>query len=173
MFDPPRQVGASGIEALRRNNETYAAGAHAGNRNGRGMPRTGVAVITCMDARIDVFAALGLSAGDAHVIRNAGGVVTDDVIRSLVISRCMLDTREIMLIHHTNCGMLQLPNDKLKRRLRAETGREPPFTLGGFADLDADVRQSIAAIRSNPFLGANAVRGFVYDVESGRLREVT
>jgi carbonic anhydrase len=170
MPESPPQVSTSGIEALLCNNETYTAKAHAGN--GRGVPRTGVAVITCMDARIDVFAVLGLAPGDAHVIRNAGGVVNEDVIRSLVVSRCMLGTREIMLIHHTNCGMLRLPDDKLKRRLRAETGLEPPFALGGFADLDADVRQSIAAIRSNPYLGADAVRGFVYEVDSGHLREV-
>jgi carbonic anhydrase len=121
-----------------------------------------------------VFAALGLDPGDAHVIRNAGGVVSDDVIRSLLLSQRLLGTREVMVIHHTDCGMLKFRDDELKQRLEAETGIKPPFALESFSDLDADVRQSMARVRRSPFLAStDAVRGFVYEVHSGQLREVT
>jgi carbonic anhydrase len=165
------ETSESGIDVLLRNNRAHAAVARFGN--GCGAPRTGVAVVACMDARIDIYAALGLSPGDAHVIRNAGGVVNDDVIRSLLISRRLLGTQEIMLIHHTDCGMLKLQDDQLRQRLQAETGLELPFALEAFDDLDTNVRRSIARIKSNPYLPhTDEVRGFVYQVETGRLREV-
>ena len=136
-------------------------------------PVTGVAVVCCMDARIDVFALLGLGQGDAHVIRNAGGIVTDDVIRSLLISQRMLGTTAIMLIHHTECGMLSFTDDSLKAQIEAETGLRPPFALEAFPDLDADVRQSIARVKASPYLPhRDVVRGFVYEVASGQLRPV-
>jgi len=165
-------VGISGIDALLRNNQAQAAGVD--NGIGCGEPRTGVAVVACMDARIDLYAALGLSPGDAHVIRNAGGVVSDDVIRSLLISQRLLGTREVMLVHHTDCGMLKFRDDELKQRFQAETGLELPFALDTFGDLDANLRRSIVRIKSSPYLpNADQVRGFVYEMDTGRLREVT
>ena len=149
-----------GIDALVGNNRARATGAYPGS--GHGEPRTRVAVVPCMDARIDVFAALGLDPGDAHVIR------------SLLLSQRLLGTREVMLIHHTDCGMLKFRDDELKQRLEAETGIKPPFALESFGDLDTDVRQSMARVRRSPFLASTeAVRGFVYEVHSGQLREVT
>jgi carbonic anhydrase len=136
-------------------------------------PAKRVAVLACMDARLDVHKILGLKEGDAHVIRNAGGVATDDAIRSLVISQRLLDTREIILIHHTDCGMLTFRDDDVKSQIEEATGIRPPFALEAFSDLEQDVRQSIARIKSSPFLpNTNDVRGFVYEVETGRLREV-
>jgi carbonic anhydrase len=136
-------------------------------------PTTSVAIVCCMDARIDLFEMLGLRPGDAHIIRNAGGIVTDDVIRSLLISQRMLGTTAIMLIHHTGCGMQTFTDDSLKAEIEAETGLRPPFALEAFPDLDADVRQSIARIKASPYLPhRDIVRGFVYEVESGHLREV-
>lgn len=126
-----------------------------------------------MDARLDVHKILGLEEGEAHIIRNAGGVVTDDAIRSILISQRLLGTEEIILIHHTDCGMLTFKDDDVKNKIESETGIRPPFALEAFSNLDDDVRQSIARIRASPFvLGKNKVRGFVYDVKSGRLREV-
>jgi carbonic anhydrase len=136
-------------------------------------PARHVAVLACMDARLDVHELLGLAEGDAHVIRNAGGAATDDAIRSLVISQRLLGTHEIVLIHHTDCGMLTFTDDALKRQIEAETGLRPPFALEAFPDVDADVRQSVARIKASPFVPKrDSVRGFVYDVKSGRLREV-
>jgi carbonic anhydrase len=136
-------------------------------------PGKNVAVVACMDARLNVYGILGLSAGDAHVIRNAGGVVTDDVIRSLLISQRLLGTREIVLIHHTDCGMLTFHDDDVKAAVQADTGIKPPFALEAFGDLDTDVRQSIARIKASPFVpDKTSVRGFVYDVSTGKLREV-
>jgi carbonic anhydrase len=136
-------------------------------------PAKKVAVLACMDARLDVYKILGLQEGDAHVIRNAGGVATDDAIRSLVISQRLLDTREIILIHHTDCGMLTFRDDDVKSQIEEATGIRPPFALEAFSDLEQDVRQSVARIKSSPFLpNADDVRGFVYEVETGRLREV-
>jgi carbonic anhydrase len=132
-----------------------------------------LAVVACMDARLDLFAALGLRPGDAHLIRNAGGVVTDDVIRSLAISQRLLGTRSIALVHHTGCGMLEVRDDELRAQIERETGVRPPFAFEAFADLDADVRQSLARIRLSPFVPVkDEVRGFVFDVATGRLREV-
>jgi carbonic anhydrase len=137
-------------------------------------PAKRVAVLACMDARLDPHALLGLSEGDAHVIRNAGGVVTDDEIRSLSISQRLLGTEEIILIHHTDCGMLTFNDDEFKRSIEQETGIKPEWAAEAFSDLDADVRQSIARIKASPFVPRkDAIRGFVYEVESGRLREVT
>ena len=132
-----------------------------------------VAIVACMDARLNVYAALGLAEGEAHVIRNAGGVVTDDAIRSLSISQRLLGSREIILIHHTECGMLTFSDDEFRASLEADTGIRPPWAAEAFADLDADVRQSQARIMASPFIPhKDRVRGFVYDVQTGRLREV-
>lgn len=136
-------------------------------------PATGVAIVACMDARLNVYAALGLAEGQAHVIRNAGGVVSDDVIRSLAISQRLLGTTEIMLIHHTDCGMLTFTDDDFRDSVEKDTGIRPPWSAESFRDLDADVRQSIRRIKASPFLmHADTVRGFVVDVATGRLREV-
>jgi carbonic anhydrase len=126
-----------------------------------------------MDARLSVYAMLGLAEGQAHVIRNAGGVATDDAIRSLVISQRLLGTREVILIHHTDCGMLTFHDDELKEQIRADTGIRPPFSLEAFSDPDDDVRQTLARIKGSPFIPhKDAIRGFVFEVETGRLREV-
>ena len=137
-------------------------------------PAKRLAVVACMDARLDVHKILGLDEGDAHVIRNAGGVVTDDAIRSLTISQRLLGTNEIILIHHTDCGMLTFKDDDFKASIQQETGIKPGWAAESFSDLEGDVRQSIARIKASPFLPRkDAVRGFVYEVETGRLREVT
>jgi len=136
-------------------------------------PATHAAVVACMDARLNPYGVLGLSEGDAHVIRNAGGVVTDDVIRSLTISQRLLGTNEIVLIHHTDCGMLTFHDDDVKAQIEADTGIRPPFALEAFPDLEGDVRQSIARIKASPYIpNKDSVRGFVYEVETGRLVEV-
>jgi len=137
-------------------------------------PAKGVAVIACMDARLNVYGILGLNEGEAHVIRNAGGVVTDDEIRSLAISQRLLGTREIILIHHTDCGMLTFTDDAFKRAIQDDTGIKPAWSAEAFADLDEDVRQSIARIAASPFVPhKDAIRGFVFDVETGKLNEVS
>lgn len=136
-------------------------------------PTRKLAVVTCMDTRIDVLASLGLAVGDAHVIRNAGGVVSDDVIRSLAISQRKLGTEEIVVIQHTRCGMLSLSDDGFREELREATGMSPPFAIESFDDLEENVRQSLARLRNSPFLAEHdRIRGFVYEVESGRLREI-
>jgi carbonic anhydrase len=136
-------------------------------------PGKKVAVVACMDARLNVYGALGLSEGDAHVIRNAGGVVTDDEIRSLAISQRLLGTEEIILIHHTDCGMLTFTDDEFKASIEADTGIKPEWAAEAFGDLEQDVRQSIARIKGSPFIPRkDSIRGFVYEVETGRLREV-
>src|SRR4051794_25772035 len=136
-------------------------------------PSKHVAVLACMDARLNVYGALGLHEGEAHVIRNAGGVVTEDEIRSLAISQRLLGTEEIILIHHTDCGMLTFTDDEFKQSIADEVGVKPAWAAEAFADLDADVRQSIARIKASPFIPRkDSVRGFVYEVETGRLREV-
>ena len=137
-------------------------------------PGKNVAVVACMDARLNVYGMLGLEEGDAHVIRNAGGVVTDDVIRSLTISQRLLSTREIILIHHTDCGMLSFSDDEVKQQIQEDVGIKPGFAMEAFSDLEADVRQSIRRIQASPFVPhKDNVRGFVYEVETGRLREVS
>jgi carbonic anhydrase len=136
-------------------------------------PSRHVAVVACMDARLNVYAILGLADGEAHVIRNAGGVVTDDEIRSLAISQRLLGTTEIILIHHTDCGMLTFTDDEFKAAITAEVGITPEWAAESFSDLDADVRQSIRRIKANPFIPlTDSVRGFVFDVATGALREV-
>ncbi|WP_447924799.1 beta-class carbonic anhydrase [Georgenia muralis] len=136
-------------------------------------PARRVAVVACIDARLDPQALLGLSLGDAHVIRNAGGAVTDDVVRSLAISQRLLGTREIVLIHHTDCGMLTFTDDDFRQSVEADTGIRPPWAAEAFADLETDVRQSVARVVASPFVPhRDAVRGFVYDVSSGALTEV-
>ena len=136
-------------------------------------PGRKLAVVACMDARLDVHKILGLQEGDAHVIRNAGGVATDDAIRSLTISQRLLGTKEIILIHHTDCGMLTFKDDEVKGKIESEVGIRPHFALEAFGDLEADVKQSIARIEASPFIPNKAsVRGFIYDVKTGRLNEV-
>ena len=136
-------------------------------------PSRQLAIVTCMDSRLDVFAALGLGDGEAHVLRNAGGVITDDAIRSLAISQRRLGTREVMLIHHSDCGMQKISDDGFRAELQEATGTAPAFAIESFVDLDADVRQSILRVRRSSFLPhRDAVRGFVYDVDTHRLREV-
>jgi carbonic anhydrase len=157
---------------LLHNNEAYAASFDKGELPLP--PAKKLAVVACMDARLDVAAILGLEPGDAHVIRNAGGVVTDDEIRSLAISQRLLGTEEIVLIHHTDCGMLTFTDDDFKRSIQNDTGVKPEWAAEAFPDLDEDVRQSIARIQSSPFIPKkSSIRGFVYEVETGRLREVS
>ena len=136
-------------------------------------PARKVAVVACMDARLNPYGLLGLREGDAHVIRNAGGVVTDDEIRSLAISQHLLGTEEVVLVHHTDCGMLTFTDEQFAQRLEEETGVRPSWSAESFDDLEQNVRDSIARIQASPFIPRkDKVRGFVYEVESGRLREV-
>src|SRR5881296_343346 len=158
-------------DELVRNNQTYAGSFKKGDLPLP--PAKHLAVLACMDARLDVHKVLGLQEGDAHVMRNAGGVVSDDVIRSLIVSQRMGGTTEIILIHHTDCGMLTFSDDAVKRQIQEDTGIKPRFALEAFPDLDEDVRQSIARIRESPFIPHKNIRGFVFDVGTGRLREVT
>jgi carbonic anhydrase len=162
----------SATDELLANNEAYAAGFDKAEL--AAPPARKVAIVACMDARLNVWGALGLTEGDAHVIRNAGGVVTDDAIRSLAISQRLLGTEEIVLIHHTGCGMLTFTDDQFRESIQEETGIKPEWAAEAFSDLEADVRQSIARIKASPFLPCkDSVRGFVYEVETGRLREVS
>jgi carbonic anhydrase len=157
---------------LLQNAERYAASFDKGDL--AMPPAKRVAVLACMDARLNPHALLGLAEGDAHVIRNAGGVVTDDEIRSLAISQRLLGTEEIILIHHTDCGMLTFSDDGFRREIQQETGIKPEWAAEAFDDLEEDVRQSVARIKSSPFIPKkDAIRGFVYDVKTGRLSEVT
>lgn len=159
------------IDALLENNQNFASG--LAERHLDVEPQRQLAIVTCMDSRLDVFAALGLGPGEAHVLRNAGGIITDDVIRSLAISQRRLGTREVMLIHHTDCGMQKITDDGFRMELQETTGLAPTFAIESFKDVEADVRQSIRRVRSSPFLlHRDVVRGFVYDVDSHRLREV-
>ncbi len=162
----------STTDELLANNEAYAE--HF-DKGGRPLPPARkLAVVACMDARLNVHDLLGLDVGDAHVIRNAGGVVTDDEIRSLSISQRLLGTEEIILIHHTDCGMLTFTDDAFKRSVQDETGIKPEWAAESFPDLDEDVRQSVARIKASPFIPkTDSLRGFVYDVDTGRLREVS
>ena len=162
----------SGTDELLRHNEAYVQGFDKGELPLP--PATRTAVVTCMDARVNPYAMLGLNEGDAHVIRNAGGGITDDEIRSLAISQRLLGTEEVMVIHHTDCVMLTFSDDDFRRQLQEETGIKPAWAAEAFADLDEDVRQSVARIKASPFIPhKDSVRGFVYEVETGRLREVT
>ena len=159
------------IDELVANNRAFAASLPARHLDVR--PSRRLAIVTCMDSRLDVFAALGLRDGEAHVLRNAGGVITDDVIRSLAISQRKLGTRDVMLIHHTDCGMQKITDDGFRQELQESTGTAPSFAIESFGDVDADVRQSILRVRRCSFLlHRDVVRGFVYDVDTHRLREV-
>jgi carbonic anhydrase len=163
----------SNTDELLANNEAYVAS--FGDKAELPLPPAAkTAVVACMDARLNPYGALGLKEGDAHVIRNAGGVVTDDAIRSLAISQRLLGTEEIMLIHHTDCGMLTFHDDDFKDSIEQDTGIRPPWAAEAFRDLDADVKQSIARVKASPFIpNKDSVRGFVYEVETGKLREVS
>jgi carbonic anhydrase len=159
------------IDELLENNRAFAAG--AAERSLDAAPSRGLAIVTCMDCRLDVLAALGLGLGEAHVLRNAGGVVTDDVVRSLAISQRRLGTTKVMLVHHTGCGMETLDKDEFRAELQEAAGSAPGFAIESFADIDADVRESIRRVRRSGFLPhRDAVRGFVYDVDTHLLREV-
>jgi carbonic anhydrase len=159
------------IDDLLANNRAYAESSQAGHLDVN--PSRRLAIVTCMDSRIDVFAALGLDGGEAHILRNAGGVITDDVIRSLAISQHKLGTREVMLIHHTDCGMQKLTDDSFRAELQDATGTAPAFAIESFSDAEADVRQSILRVRRSEFVPhREVVRGFVYDVDTHELREV-
>jgi carbonic anhydrase len=161
----------SATDQLVKNAEGYAATFDKGDLPLP--PARKVAIVACMDARLNPYALLGLAEGDAHIIRNAGGVITDDQIRSLAISQRLLGTEEIILIHHTDCGMLTFSDDVFRAQIRAETGFTPPWAAEAFGDLDTDVRQSVARVLASPFVPVkSSVRGFVYDVHDGTLREV-
>src|SRR4051794_38602283 len=167
-----RMRGMSTTDELLAANEDFAAGFAAGGLPGP--PSRGVAIVACMDARLDVYRVLGLGDGEAHVIRNAGGVVTDDEIRSLAISQRLLGTKEIILIHHTDCGMLTFTDDEFKRAIQDETGIKPEWAAEAFADPEEDVRQSLRRIEASPFVTKHeSLRGFIFDVATGRLNEVT
>lgn len=159
------------ISQLLENNRAFADSLPEQHLDVR--PSKQLAIVTCMDSRLDVFAALGLEDGQAHILRNAGGVITDDVIRSLAISQRQLGTREVMLIHHNNCGMQTITDDGFRAELQAATGVAPAFAIESFTDVEADVRQSILRVRRSVFIPyRDVVRGFVYDVNTHRLHEV-
>lgn len=159
------------IDDLVANNRAFTA--RHGQQHLDVRPTRRLAVVACMDSRLDIFAALGLREGEAHILRNAGGAVTDDVVRSLAISQRRLGTEDIMLIHHTDCGMQKITDDGFRQELRQATGMAPAFAIESFTDVDDDVRQSIARVRRSPFIAhRDRVRGFVYDSDSGHLREV-
>ncbi len=159
------------IDELLANNEAFADSIPVQHLNVR--PRRRLAIVTCIDTRLDVFAALGLHHGEAHILRNAGGVITDDVIRSLAVSQRRLGTREVMLVHHTDCGMQSLTDDGFRAELQEASGVAPAFAIESFSDLDGDVRQSLRRVRRSPFLlHTDCIRGFVYDVVTHGLREV-
>lgn len=157
-------------DELLRNNEAYASSFDKGALPLP--PGKKVAVLACMDARLNPYGALGLKEGDAHVIRNAGGVASDDALRSIIISQRLLGTEEIVLVHHTDCGMETFHDDQVKDKILAETGLRPSFALEAFPDAVADVKQTAARIKANPFVVHKNIRGFVYEVETGKLREV-
>jgi carbonic anhydrase len=159
-------------DELLGNNERYAESFDKGDLPLP--PAKALAVVACMDARLDVHKILGLQEGDAHVIRNAGGIITDDEIRSLAISQHLLGTKEIILIHHTDCGMLTFSDSDFRDKMEGEAGERPRWESGAFGDIEADVRKGISAIKDSPFIPSReSVRGFVYDVKTGRLNEVS
>ena len=166
-----RSAVMSAIDDLLPNNRAFAARFDRGHLDVR--PALRLAIVTCMDSRLDVFAALGLEDGQAHILRNAGGVITDDVIRSLAISQRRLGTEEVVLIHHTDCGLSMISDDGFRAELQEATGMAPSFAIESFTDVEADVRQSIARVHHSPFvLHRDRVRGFAYDVDTGLLHEV-
>jgi len=160
------------IDDLLGNNERFVE-SFAGT-SASVVPAKKVIVLTCMDSRLDPVSVLGLTSGDAHVLRNAGGIASDDAIRSIMLSQRRLGTTSIMVIHHTNCGMLDLDEQREKDAIEADTGIRPSFALEGFADLEADVIQTVARLKASPFIPHKGdIRGFVYEVDTGRVREVT
>ncbi len=162
----------SAIDELVWNSKLHALAFGEATRHGR--PAKGVAIVSCMDGRINVEALLRLNPGDAHVIRNAGGIVTEDVLRSLVLSQRLLGTREVLVLHHTDCAMMTFTERELSAQLEREMGAKLPFALGAFSDMEEDVRRSVTLIRTCRFLPhRDVVRGFVYEVATGRMREVT
>jgi carbonic anhydrase len=168
MKDPPTKLVT---DELIENNRRFASRFERAHLDVKPLMR--LAIVTCMDARLDVFAALGLEGGQAHVLRNAGGVITDDVIRSLAISQRRLGTDQIILIHHTDCGMQLVSDDGFRAELQDATGIAPAFAIESFTDVESDVRQSLRRVRHSPFLlHKHAVRGFVYDVDTGWLTEI-
>lgn len=178
MPDDAEASNRSTIDDLLANNAAFVASqfdaARAGYDISSPRPTRHTAVVTCMDARIDVFAVLGLHLGEVHLIRNAGGIVTDDVLRSLTLSQLRLGTREVLIAHHTDCGLSGLDDAAVADELQVASGVRPPFAFGGFSDLDDSVRTSVARVRAAPYVPhRDAVRGFVYEVATGRLREVT
>ena len=161
----------AGIDDLLAHNRDFAAAFDRGHLDVR--PSLRLAIVACMDSRLDVFAALGLEDGQAHILRNAGGVITDDVVRSLAISQRRLGTEEIVLVHHTDCGLQLITDDGIRAELQEATGMAPAFAIESFTDGEADVRQAMARLRHSPFLlHRDRVRGFVYDVDTGVLTEV-
>ncbi len=160
----------SGIDDLVERNREYV-GRH-GHRELPTAPSRRLAVLTCMDSRLDLFGALGLDLGEAHLIRNAGGQATEDALRSLLLSQRLLGTRSVMVVHHTRCGLEGLDEAAFRARVADESGVAPGFALGAFADVDADVRATVAAIRESALIDSSDVRGFVFDVDDGVLREV-
>jgi carbonic anhydrase len=158
------------IDDLLEHNRTYLAG--HGHRELPTSPALHLAVLTCMDSRLDLFGALGLDLGEAHLIRNAGGIATDDVVRSLLLSQRLLATRSIMVIHHSRCGLENFDEDELQDELEESLGARAPFRLGAYRDADADVRATVATLRKSPFVDTTEVRGFVFNVDDGDLREV-
>jgi carbonic anhydrase len=171
-YHRPKETAVSTTDQLLENAQSYAASFDKGDLPLP--PGRRVAIVACMDARLNPYGLLGLSEGDAHIIRNAGGAVTPDVIRSLTISQRLLGTEEIVLIHHTGCGMLTFRDDDFRSSVEKDTGIRPEWPAEAFSDLDADVRRSIARIKASPFIPhTDSVRGFVYEVETGKLREVS
>jgi carbonic anhydrase len=159
------------IDELLDNNRRYVS-AH-GHRVLPTEPRRQLAVVTCMDSRLDLFGALGLDLGEAHLIRNAGGIATDDVVRSLLLSQRLLGTQHVMVIHHTRCGLEAFEEEGLTRQIESEVGFRPPFVLGAHRDIDAAVRRTVEELAASPFLSTFEIRGFVFDVDEGALREIS
>lgn len=160
----------STIDELLAHNRTYVA-TH-GHRELPTTPKLHLAVLTCMDSRLDLFGALGLDLGEAHLIRNAGGVATDDAVRSLLLSQRLLGTTAIMVIHHSRCGLEAFDEETLQHELEVEFGARPPFRLGAYRDVDADIRETVATLIASPFVATTEIRGFVFNVDNGDLREV-
>ncbi len=158
------------IDELLAHNRQYVA--RHGHRELATTPRLHLAVLTCMDSRLDLFGALGLDLGEAHLIRNAGGLATDDAVRSLLLSQRLLGTSAVMVIHHTRCGLETFDEDTMQRQIEATLGERPPFALGAYDDVDVDVRTTVARLRASAFVDGTEVRGFVFDVDRGDLREV-
>jgi carbonic anhydrase len=167
----PRLGAVKVIEELLANNDEYVA--RHGHRSLATEPARKLAVVTCMDSRLDLFGALGLDLGEAHLIRNAGGIATDDVIRSLLLSQRLLGTNTVMVIHHTRCGLETFDEAELNEELRNELGIRPPFRLGAYNDVDADVKSTVETLKASPFVNLVEIRGFVFDVDEGSLREVS